>query len=127
MAAGIAEIQVFVPHLVAVDRLPQRLTAGGVTVERTGDAGVVDVVGSLRAHVAAARWRSGRRSGDACYEVLRTHQDRCSITVVLDGLGCTEARATAEALRASLTESAPAVRKLAVELATGHRVVTRPA
>lgn len=104
---GIAEVFVGVPHLVAVDRLPGALSAGAVTVELSGAAGAADVVGSLRAHVAPARWRAGRRRGDASYEVLRTHDDRCAVTVVLDGLDCEAARAVATALRAALV-AAPA-------------------
>lgn len=124
---GIAEVFVGVPHLVAVDRLPGALTAGGVTVELSGAAGAVDVVGSLRAHAARARWRAGRRQGDATYEVLRTHDDRCAVTVVLDGLGCDAARAVATALRAALLEAPARTPGAVVATPVGAEPARRPA
>lgn len=98
-APAIAEVLVPLPHLVAIDRLPDTVLAGGVTVALTGAAGGVDVVGSLRAHVADARWRAGRRGGHARYEVLRTHADRCLLTVLLAGVERTAAQAVADEAR----------------------------
>lgn len=87
------------PHLVAVDRLPEALTAGGIAVELTGASTGLDVVGTLRAHAADAVWHRGRRHGAARYEVLRTHVDRCLLTVVLDGLDRAAAQAVADEAR----------------------------
>jgi hypothetical protein len=93
------EVFVPLPHLVAIDRLPASLTAGGVTVTTSGAVTGADVVGSLRAHVAEASWRAGRRHGPARIEVVRTHVDRCAVVVVLEGLPMVSAVALADELR----------------------------
>ena len=86
MRTALAEVYVDLPHRVAIDRLPSAVTADGITVELTDERLAVDVVGTLRAHVRAARWRRGRHTGAAHYEVVRTHVDRCALTLVLDGV-----------------------------------------
>lgn len=83
MAWALAELLVDLPHLVAVDRLPPTVEADGVTLELADRRGATDVVGSLQSHVREARWRRGRRHGAARYEVMRTHADRCAVTVAL--------------------------------------------
>ncbi len=96
---AIAEVLVPLPHLVAVDRLPEALTIGRLAVELTGGSRGLDVVGTLRAHAAEAIWHVGRRHGSARYEVMRSHVDRCLLTVVLDGLDRTAAQAVADEAR----------------------------
>ena len=123
MQRALAEVLVGLPHLVVVDRLPAVVTADGVTVELTDERGGHDVVGSLRATVAGARWRAGRRSGAAHYEVMRTHADRCSLTLVLDGVDLATAYHLALATRRLLVDAAPA----AATPTTAGTVAARPA
>jgi hypothetical protein len=114
MAWALAELLVDLPHLVAIDRLPERVEADGVTVELAGGHGAAAVVGSLHAHVREARWRRGRRHGAARYEILRTHPDRCAVTVALDGADVVTAYRVALAARRELGRrpviAAPTVR-----------------
>ena len=127
MQRALAEVLVGLPHLVAIDRLPASLTADGVTVELTGEHGGADVVGSLRATVQGARWHAGRRSGTARYEVLRTHVDRCSLTLVLEGLDLATAYHLALAARRSMIDSAPASAATAIPGIPAARPATLPA
>ena len=123
MQRALAEVLVGLPHLVAVDRLPESVTADGVTVELTGEHGGIDVVGSLRATVRGARWRHGRRTGAARYEILSTHEDRCSLTIVLDGVDLATAYHLALAAR-RLVVDAPSTM---VTTATPDMPAARPA
>lgn len=95
------------PHLVAVHRLPLTVTAGGIAVRRTGRSSGVAVVGDLHAHVAETVWRTAGRSGTGSYEVLRTHDDACAVTVVLHGQPCSVAHAVGLALRDALLDEVP--------------------
>jgi hypothetical protein len=123
MRSTLAEVHVWLPHLVAIDRLPASVTADGVTVELTGERSGANVVGTLRAHVRGARWRRGRHGGTARYEVVRTHVDRCAVTLVLDGLDLATAYHLAlEARRVMLDEQ----RRPAV-VPSEHELAVRPA
>ena len=113
MAWALAELLVDLPHLVAIERLPHTVEADGVTLELAHGRSAADVVGSLQAHVREARWRRDRQHGAARYEVLRTHVDRCAITVALDGADVVTAYRLALAARRAvgrrpLTTAAPA-------------------
>lgn len=118
------EVLVPLPHLVAIDRLPAAVTSGGVTLTTTGGAGGADVVGTLRAHVAEATWHWGRRTGPAQIEIVRTHVDRCAITVGLHGLPIGTAAAIAGELRRMLVAAA-ADRQPARLAAAGAAEATR--
>ena len=127
MRSALAEVLVGLPHLVAIDRLPASVTADGVTVELTGDHDAVDVVGSLRAHVRGARWRQGRRSGEGRYEVLRTHVDRCAVTLVLDGLDLAAAYHLALAARRQILDGLASSPSTTVAPTVAARPATLPA
>ena len=123
MRSALAEVYVALPHLVAIDRLPSAVTADGVTVELTDERTATDVVGTLRAHVRAARRRHGRRTGPAHYEVVRTHADRCAITLVLDGIDMATAYHLALAARRAVLDAA---RHTAAATAAVADAATRP-
>lgn len=110
MPASHAELFAPLPHLVAIARLPLRVDARGVTLVSTGEVDSSAIVGTLRSHVAAYEWRVGRRRGAARIEVTRSHVDRCSIVVVLDGLPIATAHAVAEQVRVAIAGTAPAAR-----------------
>ena len=122
MAWALAEVLVDLPHLVAVDRLPRRVEADGVTLELADGSGAAAVVGSLQAHVREARWRRGRRHGRAHYEVLRTHADRCAVTVAVEGADVVTAYRLALAARRALGR-----RPLATSVPATVETVRRPA
>jgi hypothetical protein len=124
MRSALAEVLVGLPHLVAIDRLPASVSADGVTVELTGEQHAVDVIGDLRAHVSEARWRQGRRTGPARYEVVRSHVDRCALTLVLDGVDLAAAYHLALAARRQML-AAPAPR--ASTTTAAGTVAARPA
>jgi hypothetical protein len=119
------EVLVRLPLLATIDRLPSAVTADGVSVTLTGAVSAADVVGSLRAHVAGAEWRRGRRRGTARYEVTRTHSDRCALTLVADGLPMATVQRLADAARAAIGTRAIAAPVPAA--AAPHAAVTRPA
>ena len=127
MGSAVAEVLVGLPHLVAIDRLPASVTADGVTVELTGDQGGADVVGTLRAHVRGARWHQGRRSGGAHYEVLRTHVDRCAVTLVLDGVDLATAYHLALAARRHVLDRTRVPAMSAAPVIVAARPATLPA
>ena len=127
MQRALAEVLVGLPHLVAIDRLPSTLTADGVTVELTGEHGGHDVVGSLRATVRGARWRAGRRTGSARYEVMRTHVDRCSLTLVVDGLDLATTYHLALAARQHMLVAPTATTTTAIPGSSAARPATLPA
>ena len=127
MRSALAEVLVGLPHLVAIDRLPGSVTADGVTVELTGERSANDVVGTLRAHVRGGRWRRGRQQGSAHYEILRTHVDRCALTLVLDGIDLATAYHLALAARRAILDGASATATTAERTIAAARPATLPA